>query len=145
MSFVPKTWHNKGDTVKTPLNADAMNDLENRIKDAFNSAISESKLEDDGYIKFENGIMIQWVTKTINANSLQQWSHPGLYVQIFEAGLWPVNFKYIIESFYTPYTSQGWINHGISSTSMYGGFYYVSPAQTAQNVKMRITGFGTWK
>lgn len=31
MSFVKKEWHNKGESVKTPISADGLNDLENRI------------------------------------------------------------------------------------------------------------------
>ena len=38
MSFVKKEWHNKGESVKTPISADGLNDLENRINNGFNSS-----------------------------------------------------------------------------------------------------------
>lgn len=45
MSFVKKTWYNKGHANQTPLNADTFNDFEGRVEKGFNDITSYSTEE----------------------------------------------------------------------------------------------------
>ena len=70
MSFIKKTWVNKGATgyENSKINADNMNDLEDRIEDG---SVIESG---EGYIKFGDGTMLCYGNIEFNIGTMTQRS-----------------------------------------------------------------------
>ena len=150
-NFNKKNWLSAGETganeSNSVLSKENMNDLENRIENAFNLSglIEEQQTGDNGYIKFKNGIMLQWMEKKYTYTSGLWTSDSGLYYSAISAIPWNIAFKTLYFSLIESTTNQIWFTHGPSSTTNAAGGYIVTPSSRSTECSIKYVGFGTWK
>ena len=143
MAFNTKTWFNRGNTTKTPINADGINDLEKRISDAFAKIIECDLTKDNGYVKFDNGFLMQWKSETVNGGGTQ-WG--SFYYSDHSMGIWKIPFKTLFCSIPTVNSYTYWVTHQENSNLEYaGGIRCFRPTSSVDSIKITIIGFGTWK
>ncbi len=58
MSFSKKTWNNKGTSPKTPINKAGLDNLEQRIFNAFQGECEIGVMDTGVYLKYDNGVLI---------------------------------------------------------------------------------------
>ena len=149
--FTQKNWLNTGDEGANESNSVAskenMNDLEKRIYNAFNLSglIEEQQTGDSGYIKFKNGIIIQWMEKKYTYTTNLWTNDSGLYYTVINSLPWTISFKSLYFEFIEPITNQIWFTHGPSSTTNAAGGYLVTPSSKSTECAIKYFGIGTWK
>lgn len=137
MAYTKTNWVND----VTPANATNMNNIENGI---FDNSINDKKLEEaSGYIKYENGFLLQW--KTIKAKTGgTAWGN--VYYSDHVMGDWEVPFTALFTMWSDVERLQYWNAHSNQTSTSAGTIRAFRPnAGTDENTKITITALGLWK
>ena len=148
-------------STKTPIDATNLNQLqtntENAIQDSadeLNNSIEElanlvgeggvesSLLGTNGYIRFENGFQIAWLSKQVTAGGTQ-WGN--IYYSDHDLGKWAKPFAVCYTT--SPYSnsSQYWATVSGSGNANAGSVRCFRPNNSTSNVWVGAIGFGKWK
>lgn len=136
MAYTKTNWVND----VTPANATNMNNIENGI---FDNSINDKKLEElSGYVKYENGLMIQWktITATVGGTS---WGN--VYYSDHEMGNWEIPFTTLFTAWSSIETSQHWCTNANQSKTSAGLIRTFRPNAGTISTRLTIFGLGLWK
>lgn len=110
-----------------------------------NSIVEKSGDRTNGYIKYGNGIMIQWSTIEGTQGTLSSWG--SLYYQDISMGNWNTAFTSLYNVEISNMTNQFWCSlNGVSTTSK-GNARIVRPDTgfSGASYIIQILAVGTWK
>lgn len=146
MSFVKKTWKNRGESgyEDSKFNADNMNDLEERIYQGLSSIIEET----DKCIKFSSGVMIQYGSFECEA-TFQPWGN--IYQFEFPSQKFSESFQnvpIVFASTNNPNNTYNYCcyygNFGTSKIET-GILRFSRPVATSGKIKINYLAIGKWK
>lgn len=106
------------------------------------STLIGSKLDDNGYIKFANGFLLQWKTQTITAGGTT-WGN--VYYSNHEMGSWEIGFNKLFATWSNIETPQHWCTNANQSKTSAGMVRTFRPNAGTVSAKICIFGLGTWK
>lgn len=112
------------------------------INEKLISTLIGSKLEDNGYIKFANGFLLQWKTQTITAGGTA-WGN--VYYSDHEMGNWSVNFTKLFVTWSNIETPQHWCTNANQTKISAGLIRTFRPNAGTISTKVNIFGLGMWK
>lgn len=127
-------------STNSPINATNLNLLQDNVENAINEIINSQNLLSNGYIRFDNGFQIAWVTNTIDGEETV-WN--GIHYKEKYMGNWPVPFVTIFGA-YSNQNGDGWTGIRNYSTTNVGNIRAFRPNTVGTPIITAI-GFGTWK
>lgn len=97
----------------------------------------------NGYIKYDNGFMLQWKSIQVTAGGTQ-WTS-AIYISNHTMGNWGVPFTSIL-SFWTSCSSYDfWTSAGSVNTTSAGTLRCYRPTSSTAQVWVNVTAIGRWK
>lgn len=164
MAYAKTNWVN--DT--TSINADHLNNIENGIETLDNEIGALNDLETQntntivnalnglatgeivgsnlsasaGYIKYSNGFMIQWQTKSITTN-VDSWGNTYYYDT--NMNNWAVPFVLLFGSWVNSGHPQFWCTGASPTTTNAGLIRVCRPNSANYSMSIQIVAIGTWK
>ena len=120
-----------------------VNENDDLLQTVSNVSIEEAKLEpNSGYIKYKNGLIIQWKTLTELAGGTQ-WGN--VYYSDHEMGDWDIPFTTLLTTWSNIETPQEWCSNGNQTTTSAGLVRAFRPNAGTISAKISIVGLGVWK
>ncbi len=97
---------------------------------------------DSGYIKYENGLMLQWKSQTVTAGGTS-WGN--VYYSDHSMGDWDIPFASLFTTYSDIETLQHWCTNGNQTTTSAGVIRTFRPNAGTISTKISIFGLGLWK
>ena len=104
--------------------------------------VEKSLNSDSGYIKYENGLLLQWKTQTITAGGTS-WGN--VYYSDHSMGDWDIPFASLFTTYSDIETLQHWCTNGNQTTTSAGVIRTFRPNGGTISTKISILGLGLWK
>ena len=95
-----------------------------------------------GYIKYENGLMLQWKSQTVTAGGTS-WGN--VYYSDHPMGDWDISFTSLFTTYSNIETLQHWCTNGNQTPTSAGVIRTFRPNAGTISTKITIFGLGLWK
>ena len=95
-----------------------------------------------GYIKYENGLMLQWKSQTVTAGGTS-WGN--VYYSDHSMGDWDIPFTSLFTTYSDIETLQHWCTNGNQTPTSAGAIRTFRPNAGTISTKISIFGLGLWK
>lgn len=120
-----------------------VNENDDLLQTVSNVSIEEAKLEpNSGYIKYKNGLMLQWKSQTVTAGGTS-WGN--VYYSDHSMGDWDIPFTSLFTTYSDIETLQHWCTNGNQTTTSAGIIRTFRPNAGTISTKISIFGLGLWK